>query len=123
MIHNILKLRYNVFITLLLFDKAIIKFIKKLLRKTRTQKPATDAAYIIQRNKHNISKSDISSNALKVLNRLIGAGFQAYLVGGSVRDLLVHKSPKDFDIATNATPNEIRSLFRNGRIIGRRFKL
>jgi poly(A) polymerase len=72
---------------------------------------------------HSISKTDISNNAIKVLNRLISAGFQAYLVGGSVRDLLVHKSPKDFDVATNATPNEIRNLFRNGRIIGRRFKL
>jgi len=58
-----------------------------------------------------------------VLNRLISGGFQAYLVGGSVRDLLVHKAPKDFDIATNATPNQIKNLFRNGRIIGRRFKL
>ena len=58
-----------------------------------------------------------------MLNRLISSGFQAYLVGGSVRDLLLHKAPKDFDVATNATPNEIKNLFRNGRIIGRRFKL
>lgn len=57
------------------------------------------------------------------MNRLISSGFQAYLVGGSVRDLLLHKAPKDFDVATNATPNEIKNLFRNGRIIGRRFKL
>lgn len=57
------------------------------------------------------------------MNRLISGGFQAYLVGGSVRDLLLHKAPKDFDVATNATPNEIKNLFRNGRIIGRRFKL
>lgn len=82
-----------------------------------------DLAYIIPRNKHSISKTDISSNAIKVLNRLISSGFQAYLVGGSVRDLLLHKAPKDFDVATNATPNEIKNLFRNGRIIGRRFKL
>jgi poly(A) polymerase len=58
-----------------------------------------------------------------VLNRLIGAGFDAYIVGGSVRDLLIRKAPKDFDVATNATPNQVKSLFRNGRIIGRRFKL
>ncbi len=70
-----------------------------------------------------MSKTDINPNALKVLNRLNSAGFQAYLVGGSVRDLLLHKSPKDFDVATNATPNQIRNLFRNARIIGRRFKL
>jgi poly(A) polymerase len=82
-----------------------------------------DSAYIIPRNKHSISKTDISNNAIKVLNRLISSGFQAYLVGGSVRDLLLHKAPKDFDVATNATPNEIKNLFRNGRIIGRRFKL
>lgn len=80
-------------------------------------------AYIVPRNKHNISKADISTNALKVLNRLISHGFQAYIVGGSVRDLLLHKAPKDFDIATNATPNEIKNLFKNARIIGRRFKL
>lgn len=58
-----------------------------------------------------------------MVNRLASSGFQAYLVGGSVRDLLLHKAPKDFDVATNATPNEVRGLFRNGRIIGRRFKL
>lgn len=58
-----------------------------------------------------------------MLNRLNSSGFQAYLVGGSVRDLLLRKVPKDFDVATNATPNQIKNLFRNGRIIGRRFKL
>lgn len=58
-----------------------------------------------------------------MVNRLNSAGFQAYIVGGGVRDLLLHKAPKDFDVATNATPNEVRNLFRNGRIIGRRFKL
>lgn len=70
-----------------------------------------------------LSKTDISHNAVKVLNRLVSAGFPAYLVGGSVRDLLLHKAPKDFDVATQATPNEIKKLFRNARIIGRRFKL
>lgn len=70
-----------------------------------------------------MSKTDISANALKVLTRLNRAGFQAYLVGGSVRDLLLRKAPKDFDIATYATPNQIKNLFRNARIIGRRFKL
>lgn len=105
-------------------DTIIIKFIKKLLKKNRGDvKTPVKAAYIIPRNKHSISKADISNNAIKVLNRLISAGFQAYLVGGSVRDLLLHKAPKDFDVATNATPTEIKSLFRNGRIIGRRFKL
>lgn len=93
------------------------------MKKNRAHKQPAHSAYIIPRNKHSISKTDISNNAIKVLNRLISAGFQAYLVGGSVRDLLLHKAPKDFDVATNATPNEIKNLFRNGRIIGRRFKL
>lgn len=82
-----------------------------------------DAKFAIQRSNHHISKTDININALKVLNRINSAGFQAYLVGGSVRDLLLRHVPKDFDVATNAKPNQIRSLFRNARIIGRRFKL
>lgn len=104
-------------------EKIIIKFIKKLLKRNRAHVAPVDTAYIIPRNKHSISKADISNNALKVLNRLISGGFQAYIVGGSVRDLLLNKAPKDFDVATNATPNQIKNLFRNGRIIGRRFKL
>jgi poly(A) polymerase len=103
--------------------KIIINLIKKLLRKSRTKKKPVDSSYIIPRNHHHVSKTDISVNALKVLNRLNSAGFQAYIVGGSVRDLLLHKAPKDFDVATNATPNQVRALFRNARIIGRRFKL
>ena len=103
--------------------KTIISLIKRLLRKSRKNKSPVDASYIIPRSHHRVSKTDISPNALKVLNRLNSAGYQAYLVGGSVRDLLLHKSPKDFDVATNATPSQIRSLFRNARIIGRRFKL
>lgn len=101
----------------------IIKLIKKLLRKSRTNQPLVDLSYIIPRSNHNLSKTDISPNALKVLNRLNSSGFQAYLVGGSVRDLLLGKVPKDFDVATDATPSQIRKLFRNARIIGRRFKL
>ena len=103
--------------------KIIINLIKKLLRKSRHKKPSVDSKHIISRDHHRVSKTDISANALTVLNRLNSAGFQAYLVGGSVRDLLLRHAPKDFDVATNATPNQIRSLFRNARIIGRRFKL
>ncbi|WP_058535024.1 polynucleotide adenylyltransferase PcnB [Legionella saoudiensis] len=94
-----------------------------MLKRNRAHANPVSTAYIIPRNQHSISKADISSNALKVLNRLNGSGFQAYIVGGSVRDLLLNKAPKDFDVATNATPNQIKNLFRNGRIIGRRFKL
>ena len=101
----------------------IIRFIKKLLKKPVVNKPVINAQYIIQRKDHKVSKTDISDNAIKVLNKLNHAGYQAYLVGGSVRDLMLQKAPKDFDIATNATPTQIRNLFRNARIIGRRFKL
>lgn len=80
-------------------------------------------ANVIPRSQHNISRDDISSNALKVLYRLHNAGFSAYLVGGCIRDLLLGKHPKDFDIATNADPEQIKQLFSNCRLIGRRFRL
>lgn len=84
----------------------------------------TDLALnVITRQEHNISRQNISDNALKVLYRLTGAGYEAYLVGGGVRDLLLGHTPKDFDIATNATPEQIKHLFRNCRLIGRRFRL
>jgi poly(A) polymerase len=78
---------------------------------------------IIPRSEHPISRTAIDEEALKVLYRLHRYGFIAYLVGGSVRDLLLGKVPKDFDIATNAHPHEINALFKNSRIIGRRFRL
>ena len=78
---------------------------------------------IIARADHPISRAAISGAALKVLYRLKEAGFQAFLVGGSVRDLLLGVSPKDFDVATDARPEEVRRLFRNCRLIGRRFRL
>lgn len=78
---------------------------------------------VVPREKHTISRKDISPSALKVLYRLNDAGFQAFLVGGGVRDLLLAGHPKDFDISTNATPEEVRDLFRNSRVIGRRFKI
>ncbi len=78
---------------------------------------------VVPRDSHCISRKNISSSALKVLYKLDAEGFQAFLVGGSVRDLLMGNTPKDFDIATNATPEELRQLFRNARIIGRRFKI
>ncbi len=78
---------------------------------------------IIPSSKHSISDDDISNNALKVLTRLQEAGFDAYLVGGGVRDLLLGITPKDFDIATDAHPEQIRGLFKNCRLIGRRFRL
>jgi poly(A) polymerase len=78
---------------------------------------------ILPRSDHPISRRDIDKNAIKVLYRLHNAGYKAYLVGGSVRDLMVGRRPKDFDIGTDAKPNEVRRLFSNSRIIGRRFRL
>jgi poly(A) polymerase len=78
---------------------------------------------VIPRDQHPISRKNISENALKVLYRLLNAGHQAFLVGGSVRDLLLGLLPKDFDVATSAHPDEVRRLFRNSRLIGRRFRL
>ena len=78
---------------------------------------------VVPRDQHPISRSNISSNALKVLYRLKEAGYQAFLVGGAVRDLLLGMHPKDFDVATNAHPDQVKQLFRNCRLIGRRFHL
>ncbi len=86
---------------------------------------ATPAATprIIPRSEHAISRSRISPNALRVLNRLRDGGFMAFLVGGSVRDLLLGLEPKDFDVVTDALPEEVKRLFRNCRLVGRRFRL
>jgi len=78
---------------------------------------------VIPREEHGVSRKAIDANALKVLYRLHNAGFQAHLVGGGVRDLLLGLAPKDFDVATDATPEQVRELFRNCRLIGRRFRL
>lgn len=78
---------------------------------------------LVPRDAHTISRKQISENALKVLYRLNKSGFKAYLVGGGVRDLLLGIEPKDFDVVTNATPEEIKKLFRNCRVVGRRFRL
>lgn len=78
---------------------------------------------VIPREQHAISRKDISENALKVMYRLNKAGYEAWLVGGGVRDLLLGKKPKDFDVTTNATPEQVRKLFRNCRLVGRRFRL
>src|SRR5436853_5206458 len=99
-------------------------------RKPRNLNPpdasvATPAATarIIPRAAHAISRSGISPNALRVLYRLREGGFQAFLVGGCVRDLLLGMEPKDFDVATDALPEEVKRLFRNSRLVGRRFRL
>ncbi len=77
----------------------------------------------IPRAEHPISRGYIDPDALRILYRLHRSGFKGYLVGGSVRDLMTGRTPKDFDIGTDARPGELRRLFRNSRVIGRRFKL
>ena len=84
----------------------------------RTHEPV-----IIERADHPVSRSLIAGSALKVLYRLKDAGYEGFLVGGCVRDILIGITPKDFDVATDALPDEVRSLFRNCRLIGRRFRL
>ncbi|WP_279247116.1 polynucleotide adenylyltransferase PcnB [Candidatus Litorirhabdus singularis] len=77
----------------------------------------------IPRDGHPVSRKNISESALKVMSRLRSQDFEAYLVGGAVRDLMLGGRPKDFDVATNATPEQVHAAFRNSRIIGRRFKI
>lgn len=78
---------------------------------------------IIPRSEHSLSRRDIDPDALKVLYRLASLNHEAYLVGGSVRDLLLGRKPKDFDVGTDARPNEIRHIFRNCFLVGKRFRL
>ncbi|MEW6327212.1 MAG: polynucleotide adenylyltransferase PcnB [Thermodesulfobacteriota bacterium] len=88
-------------------------------RNTTQQRPVT----VIPRSEHPISRKDIDPDALRVLYKLKNHSYQAYLVGGSIRDLFLGRKPKDFDVVTNARPSEIKELFRNSRLIGRRFRL
>ncbi|WP_119395317.1 polynucleotide adenylyltransferase PcnB [Salinibius halmophilus] len=98
--------------------KSLINKIFGLVKKSPEQKLIT-----IGPNKHGIQTKDVALNARKVLSRLQDGGYDAYLVGGGVRDTMLGLHPKDFDVATNATPEQVKSLFRNSRIIGRRFRL
>src|SRR2546422_6434702 len=78
---------------------------------------------ILPRPAHTVSRKDIDADALKVLYRLKNHGYRAYLVGGGVRDLLLARKPKDFDIGTDAHPQQVKKLFRNCFVVGRRFRL
>jgi poly(A) polymerase len=95
-----------------------------LVRYTRNDSGKTvQQALIYTAEEHKIQLSDIDPEALKITRRLRASGHHAYIVGGAVRDLMLGKHPKDFDIATDAQPNRIRRLFRNSRVIGKRFRL
>ncbi len=80
-------------------------------------------ANVYTQSEHLISNDNIDPDALQIIHRLRDAGFTAYIVGGAVRDLIIGNKPKDFDIVTDATPSRIKKIFRNSRIIGRRFRL
>lgn len=96
---------------------------KEGLTKTDPAMNQTREPVILERSSHPISRRDIDPDALKVLYRLARNGHRAYLVGGAVRDLLLGKRPKDFDVATDARPGQIKKLFSNCFLIGRRFRL
>ena len=97
--------------------------LKKLWRKV-AGKPAAEAVKtVLPFERHGFTADHISFAAEKVVSRLQQAGYEAYVVGGAVRDLLIGAEPKDFDVATNATPEEVRAVFRRSRIIGRRFRI
>ncbi|OQS41784.1 polynucleotide adenylyltransferase PcnB [Chromobacterium haemolyticum] len=101
----------------------IRKFIRKVLDLPAGMGKRRTKARVIPLPQHGIRRDQLSSAALKVTTRLQEAGFSAYVVGGAVRDLMLGVSPKDFDVATNATPEEVHRVFRRSRIIGRRFRI
>ncbi len=100
----------------------IKKFLKRVFRKP-AQSGSAGNAQVIPFKLHGVAREQISHGALRVTDGLQAAGYQACVVGGAVRDLLLERIPKDFDIATDATPEQVRSVFRRARIIGRRFRL
>ena len=100
----------------------IKQFLKRVFRRPEKTRSA-GKVQIISHALHGVSREQISYGARRVTDGLQAAGFHAYVVGGAVRDLLLGRVPKDFDVATNATPEEVKRVFRRSRIIGRRFRL
>ena len=101
----------------------IRKFITRVSKALGRKKPLSSEPVIISHNSHGIRREHLSSAARRTCETLQEKGFKAYVVGGAVRDLLIGTEPKDFDIATNATPEQVRHAFRRARIIGRRFQI
>ena len=100
--------------------KKLFQTLRSPLRRARAVRTTPE---VLGGSQHSLHREQISRNAVGVVERLQKAGYQAYLVGGCVRDLLLGLEPKDFDVATSATPEQVRAEFRNARVIGRRFKL
>ena len=101
----------------------IKKFISKLLGKSVEAQPVAGRRLEVPQSEHGIDAKLVDDRALKVVQTLKDGGYEAYIVGGAVRDLLLGLRPKDFDVATNATPEQVKSLFRRAFIIGRRFRI
>ncbi|HEX8542770.1 MAG TPA: polynucleotide adenylyltransferase PcnB [Pseudomonas sp.] len=101
--------------------KKLFQSLRSPLRKPQQHIRSTPE--VLNSSQHSLQRSQFSRYAVSIVERLQNAGYQAYLVGGCVRDLMLHIEPKDFDVATSATPEQVRAEFRNARIIGRRFKL
>src|SRR5471030_693661 len=101
----------------------IKKLIRKILGPKNNKGRDTSTPIVIGPDEHRIEPRLLSNNAVRVTSTLQEAGFEAFVVGGAVRDLLLGVKPKDFDVATNAPPEEVHRLFRRSRLIGRRFKL
>ncbi|MCE7915663.1 MAG: polynucleotide adenylyltransferase PcnB [Nitrosomonas sp. PRO4] len=101
----------------------IRKFLQKVFSRHNSAPDSTTKVVIIPLKRHGIRRQQIAPCALKIATQIQQAGFSAYIVGGAVRDLLLGLTPKDYDVATNATPEEVHKIFRRSRIIGRRFRL
>ena len=101
----------------------IKRFIEKVFGSRKGRKQAVAKQRIYARDEHGIRRNELSNAAISVCEGLHQAGYKAFVVGGAVRDLLLGRHPKDYDVATDATPEQVRSVFRRSRIIGRRFKL
>jgi len=101
----------------------IRKLLRKVFRRPGSGQPVLNEPALIPPEKHGIRRSDISPAAVKVCSVLQENGHKAFVVGGAVRDVLAGLPPKDFDVATSATPEQVRALFRRSRIIGRRFRI
>jgi poly(A) polymerase len=93
------------------------------MNEIHSSTPGNETPVVLSRAEHSLSRSRIDEDTVKVLYRLSRQGFKGYLVGGGVRDLLLDRTPKDFDVGTDATPNQVRKLFRNCYLVGRRFRL
>src|SRR5580658_4524786 len=101
-------------------DRSMLtKFVNRLIARSAS---SSGEPKVYKRASHGIARDAISPGALKVTQTLQGAGFKAYVVGGAVRDLLLGGEPKDYDVATDATPEDVHRLIRRSRIIGRRFR-